>query len=112
MNGKVTSYAFIVAVVFHAVIAFVVGIYLVTQAERVRDLIGIEVLRAKVPPKPVIGKPVVKPVIKPTIATRNTVTGQVQIHPRVSTIIVQKSSFQPEAVIKIFKPNHQSRRSN
>ena len=100
MNGKVTSYAFIVAVVFHAVIAFVVGIYLVTQAERVRDLIGIEVLRAKVPPKPVIGKPVVKPVIKPTIATRNTVTGQVQIHPRVSTIIVQKSSFQPEAVIK------------
>ena len=100
MNGKVTSYAFIVAVVFHAVIAFVVGIYLVTQAERVKDLIGIEVLRAKVPPKPVIGKPVVRPVIKPTIATRNAVTGQVQIHPRLTTAFVRKAYFPPRKVIK------------
>ena len=103
MNRKVTSYAFMIALVFHAVIVFVAGIYLLTQTERVKDLIGVEVIRRKVPPKPMIGKPVVKPVIKPTIPTRNTDIGHVQVHPRVTTMIVQKSDFQPVTVIKFSK---------
>ncbi|RKU35099.1 hypothetical protein C6496_17560 [Candidatus Poribacteria bacterium] len=100
MNRKSTSYAFMIALVAHAIIAFVAGIYLVTQTERVKDLIGIEVLRTKVPPKPIVGRPVVKSVIKPTVAKRNTEIGYVQVQPRVTSVTVRKSDFRPERVIR------------
>ena len=65
MSAKRTSGAFMTSVVLHAVIAFIAGIYLVTQTEQFKDLVGAEVLQPKEPPKPKVRKPVVKPVIKP-----------------------------------------------
>ena len=99
MNRKATPYAFMIALMFHAAIVFVAGIYLVTQTERVKDLIDVEVFRPKVPPKPIVGRPVVKSVIKP-VATRNIEIGYVQVQPRVVSVTVQKSDFQQVRVIR------------
>ena len=89
------------SLVLHAVIAFIAGIYLVTQTEQFKDLVGAEVLQPKEPPKPKVRKPVVKPVIKPTVPTQNTVVvEQVQVQPRVTTAFVAKSNFQPQTVLE------------
>ena len=45
MREKITSGALITSLVLHLIIAFVAGIYLVTQTERFKDLMGIEVLQ-------------------------------------------------------------------
>ena len=89
------------SLVLHAVIAFIAGIYLVTQTEQFKDLVGAEVLQPKEPPKPKVRKPVVKPIIKPTVPTQNTVVvEQVQVQPRVTTAFVAKSNFQPQTVLE------------
>ncbi len=101
MSAKRTSGAFMTSLVLHAVIAFIAGIYLVTQTEQFKDLVGAEVLQPKEPPKPKVRKPVVKPVIKPTVPTQNTVVvEQVQVQPRVTTAFVAKSNFQPQTVLE------------
>ncbi len=101
MSVKRTSGAFMTSVVLHVIIAVVAGIYLVTQTEQFKDLVGAEVLQPKEPPKPKVRKPVVKPIIKPTVPTQNTVTvEQVQVQPRVTTAFVTKSSFQPQTVLE------------
>jgi hypothetical protein len=101
MSVKRTSGAFMTSLILHAVIIFVAGIYLVTQTEQFKDLVGAEVLQPKEPPKPKVRKPVVKPVIKPTVPTQNTVVvEQVQVQPRVTTAFVAKSSFQPQTVLE------------
>ncbi len=101
MSAKRTSGAFMTSVVLHAVIAFIAGIYLVTQTEQFKDLVGAEVLQPKEPPKPKVRKPVVKPVIKPTVPTQNTVVvEQVQVQPRVTTAFEAKSNFQPQTVLE------------
>ncbi len=101
MSAKRTSGAFMTSVVLHVVIAFIAGIYLVTQTEQFKDLVGAEVLQPKEPPKPKVRKPVVKPDIKPTVPTQNTVVvEQVQVQPRVTTAFVAKSNFQPQTVLE------------
>ena len=100
MNRKVTSYAFVIAVVFHAIIAFVAGLYLLTQTEQFKDLVGIEILQPEEPPKPKIGKFVPKPVIKPTVADRNTEIGYVQIQPRTTMMFSHRLDFQSRTVLK------------
>ena len=101
MSAKRTSGALMTSLVLHAVIAFIAGIYLVTQTEQFKDLVGAEVLQPKEPPKPKVRKPVVKPIIKPTVPTRNTIiVEQVQVQPRVTTAFVAKSSFQPQTVLE------------
>jgi hypothetical protein len=101
MSAKRTSGAFMTSLVLHAVIAFIAGIYLVTQTEQFKDLVGAEVLKPQEPPKPKVRKPVVKPVIKPTVPTQNTVIVEpVQVQPRVTTAFVAKSSFQPQTVLE------------
>ncbi len=101
MSAKRTSGAFMTSLVLHAIIAFIAGIYLVTQTEQFKDLVGAEVLQPKEPPKPKVRKPVVKPVIKPTVPTQNTVVvEQVQVQPRVTTAFVAKSNFQPQTVLE------------
>ena len=101
MSAKRTSGAFMTSLVLHAVIAFIAGIYLVTQTEQFKDLVGAEVLQPKEPPKPKVRKPVVKPIIKPTVPTQNTVVvEQVQVQPRVTTAFVAKSNFQPQTVLE------------
>ena len=101
MSVKRTSGALMTSLVLHGVIAFIAGIYLVTQTEQFKDLVGAEVLDPKEPPKPKVRKPVVKPIIKPQVPTRNTViVEQVQVQPRVTTAFVAKSSFQPQTVLE------------
>ena len=104
MRVKRTSGALITSVVLHLVIAFVTGIYLITQTPRFQDLIGAEVLQLKVPPGPKVRKPVVKPAIKPTVPERNSVVvEQVQLQPRVTAAFVEKLVFQPRTVLEVSK---------
>ena len=100
MNRKVTSYAFMIAFGLHTVIAFVVGIYLLARTEQFKDLIGIEILQPKEPPKPKIGKFVPKLVIKPAVPTRNTEIGYVQTQPRITTVFSREPNFQSRTVLK------------
>ena len=100
MGGKITSGAFMISLVLHAVIAFVAGIHLVAQTERFKDLVGIEVIQPKVPLKPKVGRAVVKSAIKPPVPTQNTVVEQIQVQPRVTTVFVRESNFQPRTVLE------------
>ena len=101
MSAKRMSGAFMTSLVLHLIIAFVAGIYLVSQTEHFKDLIGAEVLKAKDSPKPKVRKPVVKPVVKPTVPTQNTVVvEQVQVQPRVTTAFVARTNFQPTTVLE------------
>ena len=100
MRRRVTSSAFMIALMLHAMIVFLAGIYLVTQTKQFRDLVSIEVLQLKVLPKPKIGKSVVEPVVKPTVPTRNTDIGYVQVHTRVTTKFARKLNFKPQTVFK------------
>ena len=101
MNGKVTSQALTIALVFHAIIALVVGIYLLGQTREFKDLIGIEILQPKARPKPKVVTYVVKPDIKPTVPMQNTVIEQIQMQPRVETIFPRETRFQPQTVLKL-----------
>ena len=106
MSAKKTSGAFMTSLVLHGIIALVASLYLVTQTEQFKDLVGAEVLQPKEPPKPKVRKPVVKPVIKPTVPTQNTVVvEQVQVQPRVTTAFVAKSNFQPQTVLEFSNQN-------
>ena len=114
MRGKITSGALMTSLVLHVVIALVAGLYLLVQTERFRDLIGVEILYPKEPPKLKAGKFVVKPVIKPTVPTRDIVIEQIQVQPRVKTLFIRELNFQPQMVfgfstrtVKV-KPPHRS----
>ena len=100
MREKITSGAFITSLVLHLVIAFVVGIYFVTQTERFKDLMGIEVFQPKEPPKPKVGRAVVKPVDKPTVPTRNIVIEQIQVPPRLDTVFLREPTFRSQKVLR------------
>ena len=101
MRGKITSGALMTSLVFHIVIAFVAGLYLLTQTGQFKDLMGIEILYPKAPPKPKVGRKfVVKPIIKPTVPTRNIVIEQIQVQPRVEILFIHESNFQPQQVLR------------
>ena len=48
MHAHKTSGALTVSLVLHLIIVFVVGMYLVSQTEQIRDIIGVEILQSKV----------------------------------------------------------------
>ena len=98
MRGKITSGALMTSLVLHVVIALVAGLYLLVQTERFRDLIGVEILYPKEPPKLKAGKFVVKSVMKPTVPTRDIVIEQIQVQPRVKTLFIRELNFQPQMV--------------
>ena len=100
MRGKITSGALMTSLVLHVVIALVAGLYLLTQTEQFKDLMGIEILHSKEPPKPKVGKFVVKPIIKPTVPRQKTVIGQIQVQPRIKTVFIHESNFHPQTVIE------------
>ena len=102
MSTKTTSGAFMTSLIIHGVLAFIAGIYLVTQTQQFKDLVGAEVLQAKEPPKPQVRKPVIKPIIRPTVPTTSTViVEQVQVQPRVTTAaVVRPTSVQPQMVLE------------
>ncbi len=104
MRKKRTASALMISVVLHLVIAFVTGIYLITQTPRFRELINAEVLQLKAPPSPKVRKPIVKSVIKPTVPARNiAVVEQVQMQRRVTAVFAEKLVFQPRTVLEISK---------
>ena len=100
MRGKITSYALMSSLVLHVVIALVAGLYLLTQTDQFKDLMGIEILPPKQPLKPKVGKFVVKPILKPTVPRQKTVVGQIQVPPRVTTVFSRESNFQPQTVLE------------
>ena len=102
---KRTSGALITSVVLHLAIAFVTGIYLMTQTPRLpRTHKMLTCSNSKYHSGPKVRKPIVKSVIKPTVPTRNTVVvEQVQMQPRVTTMFVEKTVFQPRTVLEISK---------
>ncbi|MXZ02050.1 DUF4159 domain-containing protein, partial [Candidatus Poribacteria bacterium] len=101
MRIKRTSGALIASMVFHLVVAFVTGIYLLTQTPRFQEFIGADVIQLKVPPGPKVRKPVVKSVIKPTLPERNTVAEQIQLQSRVTAVFLDRLVFQPRRVLAI-----------
>ena len=100
MNGKVTSRALMMALVCHAIIAIVVGIYLLGQTSEFKDLIGIEILQPKERPKPKVATYVVKSDAKPTVPLQNTVIEQIRVQPRMETIFRRAPRFQAQTVLK------------
>ena len=100
MHRKITSGALMTSLVLHVVIALVAGLYLLTQTEQFKDLMGIEILHSKEPPKPKVGKFVVKPIIKPTVPRQKTVGGQIQVRPHVTTLFFHEPNFQSQTVLE------------
>ena len=100
MRRKITSGALITSAALHLIVAFIVGVYLVTQTERFKDLIGIDVLHLEEPPKPKVGKFVVKPLVKPTVPTQNTFVGKTQRRPRVTTVFNHEPEFRSQEVLR------------
>ena len=100
MREKITSGALITSLVLHLVTAFVVGIYFVTQTERFKDLMGIDVLQPKKSLKPKVGRAVVKPVDKPTVPIRNIVIEQIQVPPRLDTVFLREPTFRSQKVLE------------
>ena len=101
MSAKKTSGALMTSLIVHGVAFFIAGIYLVTQTQQFKDLVGTDILQAKEPPKPQVRKPVIKPIVKPTVPTTNTVVvEQVQVQPRVTTAtVVRPTAVQPQTVL-------------
>ena len=101
MSAKKTSAAVMTSLIVHGVAFVIAGIYLVTQTQQFKDLVGAEVLQAKEPPKPHVRKPVIQP-IKPIVPTTNTVVVEpIPVKHRVTTAVaVRTTSVQPETVLK------------
>ena len=57
MRAKRTSGALVTSLVLHLVLAFVAGIYLITQTPHFQEFIGAEVIQLTKPPKPIVRNP-------------------------------------------------------
>lgn len=89
------------SLVLHVVIAIVAGLYLLVQTGQFKDLMGIEILYPKEPPKPKVGRKfVVKPIVKPRVLRQNSGVGQIQVQPRVTTIFPRESNFPLQMVLR------------
>ena len=102
MSAKKTSGALMTSLIVHGVAFVIAGIYLVTQTQQFKDLVGAVVLQPKEPPKPQVRKPVIKPVVRPTVPTTNTVVvEQVKVTHRPTTAaVVRPTSVQPQTVLE------------
>ena len=90
---RTTSQSFIVSLLFHALIAFILGVFLITQTRAFRDLIDANILQPAEPPKPMIRKPMIKPAAKPIVPVQSiTVVDQIQSTPRVTTSVSYENS--------------------
>ena len=87
-----TFQSFIVSLLIHGLIAFVLGVFLITQTRTFRDLIDASILEPAEPPKPKIRKPMVKPIAKPIVPTQPiAVADEIQPTPRVTTSVSFRS---------------------
>lgn len=89
---RTTSQSLIVSLLIHALIAFVLGVFLITRTRAFRDLIDASILQPAEPPKPMIRKPVLKPAVKPIVPVQSIiVVDQIQTTPRVTTSVSHES---------------------
>ena len=110
MNVKRISGAFTVSLVIHGIIMLIAATFYITQTERLKDRMNVEILPRTKPPRPIVrGGGMARYmaskylVAKPTISTdRSIVTKQVQIQPRGpgSGEIVRPASVQPQTVLE------------
>ena len=101
MRAKRTSSAFMTSLVLHAVAAFLVGVYLITQTPQFQEFIGAEILEPIKPKKPTVRNPIIKKDFKPIVPTQSPViVEQVEVKPRVTTVFNDKQSFQPQTVLE------------
>ena len=100
MRIKRTSGALMTSLGLHLLLAFIAGVYLITQTPYFQEIITGEILQPAKPPKPIVRKPVIKQPIKPTVPTRDTVVEQVPAKPRVTTVFSEKDTFQPKTVLE------------
>ena len=102
MRTKRTSGALLTSLGLHLVLAFLAGIYLITQTPHFRELISGDILEPTKPPKPTVKVPIIKPPIKPTVPTRDTiVVEQVPVKPRVTLVFDDEYIFQPRTVLAL-----------
>ena len=101
MRTKRTSGALLTSLGLHLVLAFLAGIYLITQTPHFQEFIGAEIFEPTKPPKPTVKVPIIKPPMKPIVPTQDTiVVEQVQVKPRVTTLFSDKQSYQPQTVLE------------
>ena len=101
MRAKRTSSAFMTSLVLHAVAAFLVGVYLITQTPQFQEFIGAEILEPIKPKKPTVRDPIIKKDFKPIVPTQSTVVVEpVEVLPRVTTVFNDKLNFQPKTVLE------------
>ena len=100
MRPKRTSSAFMTSLVLHAVAAFLVGVYLITQTPQFQEFIGAEILEPIKPKKPTVRDPILKKDFKPIVPTQSPVVVEpVEVQPRVTTVFNDKLNFQPKTVL-------------
>ena len=95
------SRSWFTSIVVHLCLAGIIGVYLVTQSQSFKDLMGVEILQpADSPPKPQVWKPVIKLVQKPKTPIENTViVEQVKVQPRATNaVIARTATVQPRTV--------------
>ena len=73
MRIKRLSGALVISLVFHLIVVCIAGVYIVSQQEQFKDLIGAEIVQPAYAPEPKSRKAVVKPVIKATVPAKNSI---------------------------------------
>ena len=101
MRIKRTSGALMTSLGLHLLLAFIAGIYLITQTPYFQEIIIGDILQPTKPKKPTVRNPVMKEIIKPTVRTRDpVVVEQEQVKPRVTTVFRDRDVFQPQTVLE------------
>ena len=95
------SRSWFISITIHLCLAGVIGVYLVTQSQSFKDLMGVEIFQpANPPPKPQVRKPVIKPVQKPEVPIKNTVVVEpAKVQQRTTnTVVVRTATVQSQTV--------------
>ena len=61
MSTKRTSGAFMTSVILHVIIVLVAGLYFLSQTQKFKSLIGVDILQPNNPPPPRVRPRIVKP---------------------------------------------------
>ena len=90
-----------ISFVIHLCLAAIVGMYLVSQSQSFKDLVGVEIFQPpNPPPKPQVRKPVIKPIQKPETQIEDTVEVEpVKTQPRTTgALVVRRATVQQRNV--------------
>ena len=112
MSTKRTSGAFMTSVILHVIIVLVAGLYFLSQTQKFKSLIGVDILQPNNPPPPRVRPRIVKPPIQPTVQERAPVIEKLVPAPKREVITSpMRPGVQPRAaqdithqVIKISAP--------